>query len=280
MSKRHFMELLQARFAQGKAVCVGLDLDLAKISPARHHQANGDPEQTLFNFGASLVQATSDIVCAYKPNIAFYEAYGQAGLSALRRIIAQAQALAPEVPIILDYKRGDIDNTNLGYIRSAFEHLGADAVTVSPYLGGEALRPFLDREDKGIIVLCRTSNKGAGEFQDLMVRAAGEETYSPLYQYVARCVAAGWNKNGNCALVVGATYPAELRHVRQIVGDMPLLIPGIGAQGGDVEATVRNGRDSNGQGMIINSSRGIIYAEDPRAEALHLDGLIRQYATT
>lgn len=299
MPKRHFMEQYRARAATGRAVCVGLDLDLAKIREDWHVQAGHDPEETLFNFGAFMVQATSDIALAYKLNIAFYEAYGQAGLSALRRIIAQAQALAREVPIILDNKRGDIDNTNLGYIRSAFEHLGADAVTVSPYLGGEALRPFLERADKGIIVLCRTSNKGAGEFQDSRVLVDDPEEHAffeqigssmigvssqmqvvvNFYERVAYRVAEHWNGHGNCGLVVGATYPEELRRVRLIAPNLPFLIPGIGAQGGDVEATVRNGRDSDGRGMIINSSRGIIYAEDPRAEALRLDGLIRQFAT-
>ena len=299
MSERHFMELYRARAALGKAVCVGLDLDLARISPARHRQASGDPEEILFNVGASLVQATGDIAGAYKPNIAFYEACGQAGLSALRRIIAQAHALVPEVPVILDAKRADIDSTNLGYVFSAFEYFRADAITVHPYLGAEALQPFLKREDKGIIVLCRTSNKGAGELQDSQVLIDDPEEHAffesrgcammdvmghmqaaiNLYEHVAYRVARHWNTRGNCGLVVGATYPEELGRVRRIVGDMPLLIPGIGAQGGDVEATVRNGRDSNGQGMIINSSRGIIYAENPRAEALKLDGLIRQFAT-
>lgn len=279
MTKRHFMELYRARAALGNAVCVGLDLDFEQFPEYLKHR-KAEPETRLYDFAEGIVEKTHDIaLLAYKPNIAFYEAHGRAGLSALARIIAYIHEAVPDVPVILDNKRGDIGNTNLGYVRSAFELFGADAVTVSPYLGAEALRPFLDREEKGIFVLCRTSNKGAGEFQDLMVRAPGEETYAPLYQYVAAQVVRHWNKRGNCGLVVGATYPAELAQVRQIAPDLPFLIPGIGAQGGDVEATVRNGRDANGHGMIINSSRGIIYAEDPRAEVLRLDGLIRQYAT-
>lgn len=278
MTTRHFMDLYRARAALGKAVCVGLDLKF-ELFPEflRHRKAPVDVR--LYDFAEGIIDKTHDIALAFKPNIAFYKAYGQAGLSALARIIAFIHEVAPDVPVILDVKEGDIDSTNLGYVHSAFELFGADAVTVHPYLGAEALQPFLAREEKGIIVLCRTSNKGGGEFQDLMVRAPGEETYAPLYQYVARRVAKHWNQHGNCALVVGATYPEELGQVRQIAPDIPLLIPGIGAQGGDVEATVRNGRDANGQGMIINSSRGIIYAEDPRAEALRLDGLIRQFAT-
>lgn len=277
MSKRHFMELYRARAALGKAVCVGLDLDHTKF-PERYQRRALD-DQLLLEFAAGIIEATADIAIAYKPNIAFYEAYGSDGMAALARIIAYIHKVARDVPVILDAKRADIDNTNFGYIRSALDHLEADAVTVHPYLGAGALRPFLECEDKGIFVLCRTSNKGAGEFQDLMVRAWSEETYAPLYQYVAHRVARVWNTRGNCGLVVGATYPAELGQVRRIAPDLPFLIPGIGAQGGDVEATVRNGRDSQGQGMIINSSRGIIYAADPRTEALHLDGLIRQFAT-
>ena len=296
MSQRHFMDLLRARFAEGKAVCVGLDLDRSKF-PSRYQHRQLDDE-LLYEFGVDIIEATADIACAYKPNSAFYEAYGSTGMAALARIIAYSHQAAPGVPVILDAKRGDIDNTNLGYIRSAFDHLGADAVRVHPYLGGEALQPFLDREEKGIIVLCCTSNKGAGEFQDRRVLiddleeqafhehvnhmsypGGGKQGAVALYQHVAYRVSHHWNGHGNCCLVVGATYPDELRQVRQIVGDMPLLIPGIGAQGGDVAVTVQKGRDLKGQGMIINSSRGIIYAADPRAEALRLDGLIRQFAT-
>ncbi len=266
MTKRHFMDLYRARAAEGKAVCVGLDLDHTKF-PAPY-QGRPVDDDVLLEFAEDRIAATADVVLAYKPNIAFYEAYGAAGMAALARIVRYINDAAPGVPVILDYKRGDIDNTNLGYIRSAFEHLGADAVTVSPYLGGEALRPFLDREDKGIIVLCRTSNKGAGEFQDPQVvltdpfeisalaNLPGAMKYflsggarlpvAPTYQRIAYRVASHWNKAGNCCLVVGATYPEELRLVREIAPDMPFLIPGIGAQGGDVKATVRNGRDSNG----------------------------------
>ena len=210
--------------------------------------------RSILSFNRKIIDATKDVVCAYKPNTAFYEKYGIPGLSALYETIAYIHEVAPDVPVILDAKRADIGNTNADYAEAAFEYLRADAITVHPYLGAEALAPFLDRANKGIIVLCRTSNPGAGEFQDLPVN--GE----PLYRFVAHRVSSEWNKNGNCALVVGATYPDELREVRGLVGDMPILIPGIGTQGGDLEKTVSAGKDSRGKGMIVNSSRGIIFA--------------------
>jgi len=286
MSRPSFTEMIRAKWAEGKFVCVGLDSDLKKI-PA---SVSGQALDRIFTFNREIVEATKGIAGCYKPNIAFYAAEGEKGLNALRRTINHILEEAPDVPIILDGKRGDIGNTNDGYVEEAFEDFEADAVTVHPYLGEEALRPFLDRKEKGIIVLCRTSNKGAGEFQDLKVslsrdgsngtvprleveRHFGHEIIDgiPVYQYVAYRAATAWNKNGNVSLVVGATYPGELKVVRQIARDMPLLIPGIGAQGGDLEKTVAFGKDKNGQGMIINSSRGIIFASNMPdfAEAAH-----------
>ncbi len=304
MTSRHFMDLLRARFAESKALCVGLDTDVAKI-PSHNFplpiesEALDEPHHRALGFNGAIIDATCDLVAAYKPNSAFYE--GDRTMLDLELTIRYLHEAAPEVPVILDAKRGDIDNTNLGYVRSAFDHLRADAITVHPYLGRRALRPFLDRADKGIIVLCRTSNEEGGEFQDRLVVLDDPEEVEffrqfdwvtrhellrdgvlymiPLYLHVAYRVSRHWNRLDNCALVVGATYPEELRLVRQVAPEIPLLIPGIGAQGGDVEATVRNGRDARGQGMVINSSRGIIYAEDPRAEALRLDRLIYQFAT-
>jgi len=235
---------------------------------------------TMFN--KAIVGETRDFACAYKPNFAFYMAHGSDGLKALYQTIACIRIVAPTVPVILDGKFGDIGNTNAGYVKLAFEYLGADAVTVSPYLGGEALQPFLDCKDKGIFVLCRTSNPGAGEFQD--ARSRFDACYRSLFQHVAYQVAKSWNKNGNCGLVVGATYPDELREIRELAGDMPILIPGVGAQGGDVEKTVKAGKDSRGKGMIINSSRGIIFASKTEdfataagREAEKLHNLINQY---
>ncbi|GCE02990.1 orotidine-5'-phosphate decarboxylase [Dictyobacter aurantiacus] len=249
-----FLKRLEQRWQQGHFVCVGLDPEYERL-PASVKEGRSQ-EEALTHFACELIDATADLVCAYKPNIAFYEAYGDAGLRALGRTIAYSKKSRPEIPVILDAKRADIGSTNLGYVSSSFDLLQADAITVHPYLGKEAMAPFLKRADKGVIVLAKTSNPGSGEFQDLLV---GEQK-EPLYLTVARNVARYWNDNGNCALVVGATYPAELKRVREAVGDFPLLIPGIGAQGGDVAATVQAGRDSRGWGMIINSSRSIIYA--------------------
>ena len=281
MNSRNFRQMLEDQWSRGKFVCVGLDSDFKKI-PECMHRYNGKGEigvaDTIVAFNRMLVEATKYFVCAYKPNIAFYEMYGAEGISALQRTISDIHRISPNVPVILDAKRADIGNTNAGYVSAAFDLLRADAITVHPYLGAEALQPFLERTDKGIIVLCRTSNPGAGEFQDLDVN--GE----PLYRFVARRVADIWNKNDNCALVVGATYPDELSEVRKIVGDMPILVPGIGAQGGDVEKTVTAGKNSHGHGMIINSSRGIIFASKgidfasvAHEKAEELNNLIKQY---
>lgn len=253
------MEMLRAKWAEGKFVCVGLDSEFEKVPKL----ADG-----VVGFNKEIIKRTRDLVCAYKPNIAFYADRGSIGLNELATTVTYIKVSAPDIPIILDCKRADIGNTNRGYVKEAFDIFGADAVTVNPYFGSEALQPFLERAEKGIIVLCRTSNKGAAEFQNL--QAESEFGSMPLYQVVAHGVAKKWNKSGNCALVVGATAPEELANVRKIVGDgFPILIPGIGKQGGDLEKTVNAGKDSKSQGMIINSSSGIIFASsgDDFAEA-------------
>ncbi len=249
-----FVSMLERQWGQENFVCVGLDSDYNRIPSLL--KENTSVEDALFAFNRAIVDATHDLVCAYKPNAAFYEAQGDAGWRALQRTVRYIKETYSRIPVILDAKRADIGSTNVGYVEAAFDLLGVDAITVHPYLGQEALAPFLARKEKGIIVLAKTSNPGAGEFQDLLVGEARE----PLYQVVARHIATRWNGNGNCALVVGAPYPAELKQVRAIVGDMPILIPGVGAQGGDIEATVTAGKDSRGQGMIVNASRTIIYA--------------------
>ncbi len=253
-STNTFISMLEQQWKQGNFVCVGLDSDYDRIPSML--KENTSVEDALFAFNRSIIDATQDLVCAYKPNSAFYEARGDVGFRALQHTVRYIKEIYPHIPVILDAKRADIGSTNLGYVEAAFDWLGVDAITVHPYLGQEALAPFLARKEKGIIVLAKTSNPGAGEFQDLPVGEARE----PLYQVVARHVATRWNANGNCALVVGAPYPAELKQVRAIVGDMPILIPGIGTQGGDIEATVTAGKDSRGWGMIINASRTIIFA--------------------
>ncbi len=287
---------MERKWSENKFVCVGLDSDLDKIPKSERVYVSGELRiaDTISNFNQRIIQTTSDVAGAYKPNPAFYDAHGVEGLDALHRTIKFANKVAPDVPVVLDGKRTDIGNTNLGYVKYAFDYLKADALTVHPYLGAEALKPFLEQTDKGIIVLCRTSNPGAGEFQDLHTL-----TYNPrnkpaglsaeewlqvlcddsmqLYERVAFNVARIWNVRGNCHLVVGATYPAEAGNVRRIVGDVPFVIPGVGEQGGEVEATVLATVDSHKWGMTFNSSRAIIFAPDPRAATIALNDAINRY---
>ena len=251
--------LAQATARHESLLCVGLDPDPAKIP---EHLSGRD---RILDFCVSIVDATADLVCAFKPQIAYFNAIGAE--SQLERLCAHIRDEHPEVVLILDAKRGDIGPTAERYAVEAFERYGADAVTVNPYMGGDTLEPFQAHAGKGVIVLCRTSNPGSGDFQSLVVSdSTGDSTDDsgrdsfPVYEHVARRAATEWSKRGDIALVVGATYPEELARVRSIVGDLPLLVPGIGAQGGDIAATVKAGRDSAGHGMIINSSRAILYA--------------------
>jgi orotidine-5'-phosphate decarboxylase len=228
-------------------VCVGLDPEIERFPP--HVAAGASP---IFQFNKAIIDATADLVCAYKPQFAHYAAYEAE--DQLERTIDYIHRNYPGIPVILDSKRGDVGNTAERYAIEAFERYHADAVTVSPYLGGDSLEPFLKYEDKGVIILCRTSNPGAVELQDLEVNGRR------LFHIVADLAARRWNTRGNCLLVVGATYPRELAEVREIVGNMPLLVPGVGAQGGDVAQAVQNGQTVAGTGLIISSSRGILYA--------------------
>jgi orotidine-5'-phosphate decarboxylase len=266
-----FTARLRRRWQEGRTLlCVGLDVELERI-PEEVRQTAGKPrqgeqldeqtrtERVISAFTAAIVDATADLVCAYKPNIAFYEQYGPAGLHALSNTIGYIQERHPDIPVLLDAKRGDIGSTSEAYARAIFDVYGADAVTLQPYLGRDALEPFLRRANRGAFILCRTSNPGAGELQDLRVRSEGYED-EPLYIAVARLVASSWNANRNCGLVVGATYPDELRAVRAVAGDLPILVPGLGAQGGELAATVRAGLDSARQGLILSASRSVLYA--------------------
>ncbi len=250
-------------------VCVGLDSDFNKI-----------PLGGQYLFNKTIIEATADLVCSYKLNTAFYESIGHEGIKALKDTCDYLINKYPEIPIIIDAKRADIGNTNQGYVQFVFTYLGVDAVTVHPYLGEKAIRPFLDQKDKGIIILCKTSNPGSDEFQNLYLSHGRGQDRKLLYQIVAENVVNKWNANKNCMLVVGATYPDELRQVRKIVGDMTLLVPGIGAQGGDLETTLRAGLNSKKQGLIINSSRGIIFAKNPRDEAMKLKNSINKFLIT
>lgn len=267
----NFMQALHRRWSDANSlVCVGLDPEPTKFPLHLRDQADA-----VFAFNRAIIDATADLVCCFKPQIAHFAALRAE--DALERLIAYIHGAHPGIPVILDAKRGDIGSTACHYAMEAFDRYGADAVTVNPYLGRDSVQPFLDRGDKGVIVLCRTSNPGAGDLQDLQVDGR------PLYQHVAEKVAREWNGNGNCALVVGATWPAQLREVRDVVGAMPLLVPGVGAQGGDIEALVGNGRTADGSGLIISSSRAILYAsngedfaEAARAAALSLRDAINR----
>lgn len=247
-------------------VCVGLDSAYERLPEWFRVQ-----DLPQFAFNRWVIEQTHPYVAAYKPNIAFYEARGEEGLSALEATVRYLREQHPDIVTICDAKRADIGSTNQGYVSAIFDRLGFDAVTLNPYLGREALAPFLARADKACIVLARTSNPGAGELQDLLVDGV------PLWRVVARQVHHAWNTLGNCMLVAGATYPDELRQIRAAVGEMTLLVPGIGAQGGDIEATVRAGLNASGRGMIINSSRAVIFADDPAAAARDLRGAINRY---
>jgi len=243
-----FIEQLERAWdVNGSLVCVGLDPEIERFPP----QVVGQPSP-IFQFNKAIIDATADLVCAYKPQFAHYAAYEAE--DQLERTIDYIQSTYPGIPVILDSKRGDVGNTAERYAIEAFERYHADAVTVNPYLGGDSMEPFLKYEDKGVIILCRTSNPGAGDLQDLAV--GGRR----LFHVVADLAARRWNTRGNCALVVGATYPRELAEVREIVGNMPFLVPGVGAQGGDVAQAVQSGQTAAGAGLVISSSRGILYA--------------------
>ncbi len=240
-------KLSQAWTTNNSLLCVGLDPDVKKFPAELTQQPDA-----IYEFCKAIVDATADLACSFKPQIAYFAALrAEDQLEAICRYI---KATYPQIPIVLDAKRGDIGATAEQYAREAFERYDADAVTVNPYMGFDSVAPYLEWKDRGAIVLCRTSNAGGSDLQFLDVGG------KPLYQHVAHLVADKWNSNGQCALVVGATFPNEIAQVRALIGDMPLLIPGVGAQGGDVESTVKAGRTANGTGMMINSSRAILYA--------------------
>jgi len=234
-------KLLQAARTNRSLLCIGLDPDPGLM-----------PEVDVFLFNKAIIDATSDLVCAYKPNLAFYEALGIEGIEALQRTVAY---IPKAIPVIGDAKRGDIGSTAQAYARALFEIFGFDAATVNPYLGRDSLDPFIEYREKGVFILCRTSNVGSAHFQALAML----QTSRPLFELVAER-AREWNRYGNVGLVVGATYPEELKWVRHLCPEMPLLIPGIGTQGGDLANAVRYGVDAEGEKAIISSSRHILYA--------------------
>jgi len=234
--------LLNASRINRSLLCVGLDPDPSKL-----------PVNDIFEFNRAIIDATSDLVCCYKPNLAFYEAMGIRGLQVLKKTV---NYIPEDIPVIGDAKRGDIGNTAAAYAKALFDYYKFDAVTVNPYMGYDSVKPFLDYKDKGIFVLCRTSNSSASDFQDLV-----DNFGMKFYQTVA-LRAGDWNKGGNVGLVVGATYPEELKEIRKMCPDMPLLIPGIGVQGGDLELSVRYGVDAGKEKAIIVAARQVLYASN------------------
>ena len=251
-SSNTFSHKLQSAWAsQGSMLCVGFDPDLKRMPSI----FQGKPEG-MYEFCRELADATADVVCSFKPQFAYFAS--QRAEAQLEKLVHYLKDKYPHIPVILDSKRGDIGSTADHYAMEAFERYGADAVTVNPYMGFDTIEPYLKHAGKGVIVLCRTSNPGGSDLQFLNVAANDE----PLYLHVAKLAAQKWNASGQISLVVGATFPEEIAKVRTIVGEMPLLIPGIGAQGGDIEATVKAGGIPNrpGTGMMINSSRAILYA--------------------
>ena len=259
------MEKYQERVTTtGSVLCVGLDTDMEKV-PERF-RSSATPQ---FDFNKWIIEQTHADVCAYKPNVAFYEARGEQGIRELQMTMDYLRNEHPTIFTIADAKRGDIGNTNRGYVTAIFDTLGFDAVTLHPYLGQEAIQPFLDRKDKVSIFLCKTTNPGAGEFQDLKLDG------TPLWMHVATRVSQVWNTNNNCMVVVGATYPTELHAIRKIVGHMPFLVPGVGAQGGDITEVLSAGLSTTKRDLIINVSRDIIFANDPSAAAKKLNQRIK-----
>ncbi|HEX2924412.1 MAG TPA: orotidine-5'-phosphate decarboxylase [Chloroflexota bacterium] len=246
---RFIDRLLESSRRSNSLLCVGLDVNPERVpEPLR---GRGD---WVARFNRGIIEATSDLVCAYKPNLAFYEALGEEGMEGLRQTL---KAMPQGVLVIGDAKRGDVGHTASAYARALFDQFGFDAITVSPYMGKDSVEPFLGREDRGVFVLCKTSNPGSMDFQNLSCMAP--EGRLPLYQLVAMR-ARHWNSRGNVGLVVGATFPQELGAVRGLAPDLPLLIPGVGAQAGDLERTVLDGTDAAGELAVINSSRQIIFA--------------------
>ena len=244
----NFQNKLEERGGKvGSLLCVGLDPDFDKLPESiKGHR------YPFFAFNRLIIEKTADFVCAFKPQIAFY-----ASRSAENELLMTLDLLHSnyaDIPLILDAKRGDVANTAQHYASEVFDRYRADALTVNPYMGGDSLTPFTERADKGVFILCRTSNPGSGDIQEINI---GKQR---LFEIIAHKAAKEWNGGKNVGLVVGATFPKDLKRIREIVGDMPLLIPGLGAQGGDIEATVTAGLCSRGSGMVINSSRGIIYA--------------------
>lgn len=271
-----FYKKISAHWQEQKFVCIGLDPDYEKI-PQSLKAKYTSLAKAFFAFNKAIIDTTADLVCAYKPQAAFYEAEGIEGVTALFKTVSYIRQSYPSIPIIYDAKRADIGHTNDAYAKAAFDTLGADAMTVNLYPGQEALKPFLDRKDKGIIIWLKTSNPKGSTVQGMVLKKEDQ----PFYKVLARDITSQWNTNGNVGVVVGATYPKELKEIREIIGDMLILIPGLGAQGGDLQKAIQFGKNSKNEGMILNFSRSIIYAsqgkdfaQKAREEVLKIHAII------
>ena len=273
-----FNDLLQLTIKKHNSMlCVGLDPIFDKI-PAKFK----NQEEPLYEFCKYIVDETSEFASCFKPNSAFFEAEGSNGLAQLKKIVNYIKSSFPELLVILDAKRGDIDSTNEGYVKFAFSYFKADAITLSPYLGREAMTPFLNLKEKGCIFLCKTSNNGSAEFQNLQLVSkknlkVDKSESSNLFEYLAKQIEYSWNENNNCMLVAGATNPNDLKKIRECAPTLPILIPGVGAQGGDLKLSVQNASDSNKSGILIAVSRSIIYSDNPRKEAGNIRDEINSY---
>ena len=254
-------KLDKAVFANNSLVCIGLDPDFTKSKKG----------QSQFEFNKTIIDQTASLVCAFKPQIAFYAAAGLKGLEDLKKTIEYIHEKYSQIPVILDAKRGDVGHTSLMYVQEVFDVFGADAVTVNPYCGFDSIEPFFKRSDRGVFVICRTSNPSAGDFQDLMV---GNES---LYVKVAKQIISWNGKYPNVFLEIGATWPSEVGVLRKLTENIPFLVAGIGAQGGDLQNTLKNGLRKDGTGLIISSSRGIIYAQNPKLAAQKLKDEVNKY---
>ena len=251
---KSFIDRLAAVSSKSESlVCVGLDPDAQRM-----------PVSDVFEFNRAIIDATKDLVCTYKPNLAFYESRGIQGLESLKATVEYIRRIAPDVMVLGDAKRGDIDSTNVHHARALFDYWDFDAVTVNGFAGGEALEPFLEYEDRAIFVWCRSSNSSARELQDPAVMT-GDGDKMPYYDWMSRTVAT-WNSRGNVGLVVGATYPEELKAVRSNCPGMPILLPGVGAQRGELDNSVKFGLDANLPNILISSSRGILYASSDESD--------------
>ena len=257
MNTRHFMELAQARWKTRHLAGVGLDPKINRMPASILMASDYSIERALTVFILRVVDATAQHASFFKPNLCCYQRFGSEGMSALRAIVEHINRRYPHIPVILDAKYGDIGKSNADYASAAFEYIGADAVTIIPYAGMEAFGPFLELENKGVIAICRTSNKGSDEFQELMLQSGRR-----LYEQVAHDLAYKWNTRHNCAVVVGATFTEQLGVVRSIVGDLPILIPGIGDQDGERKQALLKGVNPQKAGIWINSAGGIIHASE------------------